>query len=331
MKLPALITTDLHLTEAPDTEYRWGLFPWINQQIEDRGIESVRILGDLTDAKDNHSAGLTNRIADALRSLKIDDLALIAGNHDWLKRGHEFFRFLNHIPGVRFITSPTEDSSGDRTVMYLPYSKNPAEDWSAFKTWEMIDFVFMHQTVTGAVASNGQEMEGEAVPEIKGPKVYSGDIHVPQTIKGVTYIGSPYHVHFGDSFAPRVLLLDRKGREHWLHYPSPKRVMAKVTGLAGLKRMDLAAGDMVKVVVTLAPDERHEWARIRRSCLEYLTDREIQVFGIAMRGQESAKRLRGTSPLTQPQKSPYGVIFDYCQRFELGGDAFDAAMDILES
>ncbi|HWY34909.1 MAG TPA: hypothetical protein VNX68_09695, partial [Nitrosopumilaceae archaeon] len=64
-----LITSDLHLTDKDRDEYRWGLFPWLKQQIISYKPTTLLFLGDTTDAKDRHSAKLTNRIVDCFTDL----------------------------------------------------------------------------------------------------------------------------------------------------------------------------------------------------------------------------------------------------------------------
>lgn len=47
----AIMISDLHLTDSPRDEYRWGLFPWLREQIKVYKIEHLLILGDITDRK----------------------------------------------------------------------------------------------------------------------------------------------------------------------------------------------------------------------------------------------------------------------------------------
>ncbi len=334
MKYPCLVTTDIHLTDHPSTEYRWELFPWINQQVKEHGVKSILMLGDITDAKDNHSNALINRITDSIRALHCDDVKIIAGNHDWLLKGQEALRFLNHIPGLQFITRPTEDSTvayGEQCI-YLPFSKAPGKEWEAID-WANYDYAFMHQTVTGALASNGQRMEGEGVPAMGVRKrVYSGDIHVPQTIGNCTYIGSPYQVHFGDDFEPRVLILERGGKEKWLRMPSPRRIVLKVQGLEelGRKLHDLQEADQVKLRMVLSAADKHQWLAIKRKAVAMLEEGGIIVHGAElMLGQETS-RLE-TERAVRASKSPKEMLLGYVEREELGGAIYDAGMDIMEA
>ena len=328
MRLPALVVTDLHLTDHPSTAYRFGLFPWINEQIIKHNVKTVNILGDITDAKDNHAASLVNKVAESICSIDCDRVNVLAGNHDWRLKGEEFFRFLNMVPGIRFITSPWEDEDKQNMAMYLPYTKTPAKDWAGFD-FSHYRFLFMHQTISGAIASNGEAMEGEELPKLDAANVYSGDIHVPQVIKGVTYIGSPYHVHFGDDFKPRALLLDRVGREQWLHFPAPRRIVVKVASLADLRRLEnLSPDDQVKVRMQLDESDKHAWLRIKREAVKYLEDKGIYVHGIELEVKKSTKRV--VIGKVQTTVTPRQALLDYVDAEDLGGLTLDAGLDIME-
>lgn len=332
MKYPCLITTDIHLVDSPAAEYRWELFPWINQKVKEFGVKSIRLLGDLTDAKDNHPASLVNRIVSSIQALHTDDLMILSGNHDWLLKGNEFFRFLNHLPNVDFITRPTEDQAlgyQDHIIM-LPFTKTPAKDWENID-WGHYDYAFMHQTISGARASNGQIMDGEGVPPMPVRKrVYSGDIHVPQTIGNCTYIGSPYHVHFGDDFSPRVLILDKGGRETWIQMPSPRRIVLRASGLQELKRAELDEGDQVKLRMVLSAAEKHSWSRIKREATAILEGKGVVVHGVELEVDKEDQGLEITSRRDREALSPEQLVRRFVEREELGGAAYDSALDAME-
>lgn len=338
MRLPALLTADLHLVAEPACEYRWQLFKWLHPIIKEERVKTLCILGDLVDRKDNHPAVLVNRIADELRWLVKDtgvEVNVLAGNHDWLKEGEEFFRFLRHIPGINYITEPWEhpDTKGPLS-MFLPFTKDPNAAWKDLGYMEAYEYVFMHQTIKGAIASNGERMSaGESFPDIFDGvgKVYSGDIHVPQIIGSVEYVGSPYHVHFGDNFKPRVVLLEVNGNPVDLHIPDmPKRVTLEATSMAQLKSFYWQRGDQAKIRLKLRPEERHEWSAFRREAAAWLRSRDVYVHGIELialggDGQRithnRARRLSGMSPADALQR--------YVEDEELGGDAFETGMRLL--
>lgn len=291
------------------------------------------VLGDVTDAKDEHSAALVNRVVSSFNSLVCDDVRILCGNHDWLRQGQEFFKFLNLLPHVQFITEPTEDDEACGPLsIFMPYSKTPAKDWKDYN-FGMFDMMFMHQTIKGAVASNGQAMEGEALPALDAARVYSGDIHVPQIKSGITYVGSPYHVHVGDDFTPRCLLIDKDWKETSLYFPSIKRVALNVTSVSELRKTKLSAGDQVRVRVELAESDKHGWAEVRKKCMRILEDKGVCVLGVELCLKQSKARLGGAGKASEGvlQQTPDAVVYSYVQTHELGGDLYQAAAEIMES
>ena len=268
MKLPAIVVSDLHLTAHPRDAYRWDLFPWLLKQAAEYRARTLLITGDLTDAKDYHGAELVNKTVAAIVSARqvFEEVLILPGNHDYLREGHHFFAFLSHLPGVTMATRPLDTSSRGEACLLLPHTKRPAHDWADFD-FSHYRHVFMHQTVSGSKASNGQLMAGESLPEglvRDAGKVWSGDIHVPQIIAGVEYIGSPYHVHFGDDFKPRALLLESRMRWESLHMKSPRRLSVTIGAASELKRLGLQPGDHLKVSLEMGTATAHQWKQERQ-------------------------------------------------------------------
>jgi len=317
-------------------EYRWTLFDWLIPTCREEKVKTLMILGDLTDAKDNHSAELVNRIVfnitRLLRDLPGLEIKILVGNHDWLKQGQEYFRFLNNIKGVQYITKPTEDpDTKGPSAFYLPYSKSPAKDWAGLD-FSHYEFLFMHQTIKGSVSSNGQEMEGEDLPDLSAAgKIYSGDIHVPQIINGIEYVGSPYHVHFGDAFKPRCVLLERGGRPVDLHFETISRVTVQVKSMRELKKLSLKAGDQVKLRIELTEAEKHDWSRMRRLATDWLKAEKVEVCGVELVVDKSDRRLVAGEPGATPEHSPAESVERFITAEELGGEALITALEVIES
>lgn len=338
MKLPAIVTGDLHLTSNPRDAYRWGLIPWLLGQAKDTKAKTLAILGDLTDAKDYHPAKLVNDLVTAFQILRggfFEEIVVLEGNHDYLKGGEVFFQFLNEFPGVSFHTHVQEDTNSPCAALWLPYSKTPGkyQDVEQTPDFSRFDYVFMHQTADGAVASNGQVLEGELrrrFPTQPQEKLYSGDIHVPQIIGDVEYVGSPYHVHFGDKFKPRVVLIEEVGVETDLHFKTIQRVTAKVNSVAELEGYDLKAGDQVKVRLDLSPSERHDWDRLKREVMDFCKRREIYVQGIELLTPKTRRRLLSNARTVAPTHSPEDIVSHFVRQEDLGGEMLDVGLEILE-
>jgi hypothetical protein len=174
-------------------------------------------------------------------------------------------------------------------------------------------------------------MEGEELPALNAGKVYSGDIHVPQVIKGVEYVGSPYHVHFGDNFRPRAVLLEHGGRAVDLHFKTIRRVALTVTGIKDLQKQTLQQSDQVKLTIELSEAEKHDWQKIKRGALDLLQRMGVEVHGLKLAVRKSTRRLLVESNSVTPSYSPAEAVQRFIEAEELGGEALDIAMEVLES
>lgn len=344
MRLPALAVSDLHLTANPRDSYRWDLFPWLVDTCARYSVKTLLILGDLTDAKDYHSAELVNQVTEAMAGFKttevdstVEKIYILMGNHDYLKTGLPFFNFLNHLPYVEFITEPTLRISEYSQVMFLPHTKTPTKDWAGL-SFKGVDMVFMHQTVTGAVAASGQELDGELGNELKpslrgllgSARIYSGDIHQPQIIGDVEYVGSPYPVHFGDSkVVPyRAVLFDQDMKAHDLFHKNIHRLSIR-GNLDHLLDQPIRKGDQYKLTLRLAPGEKHQWADKRRQLEQYYKGLGAEVLSLKL--ISSSDRV----PLLQGRRhkleshSEEDLILKHVQKEDLGAYIYEIAMEVL--
>lgn len=332
MELPCVIASDLHLTSNPADEYRWGLFPWLAGELKAESARTLLLLGDLTDAKDYHGAELVNRVVASIEMVRkvVPRVVILMGNHDLLRAGHMYFNFLRSMPGVEVVTTPTEDSEGELSY-FLPFTRAPARDWAGMDL-SHYGYVFMHQTIKGAVASNGQVMDGEDLPDMSAAgKVYSGDIHVPQVIGAVEYVGSPYHVHFGDSFVPRCVVIDNDRRAFDLHYPSPQRRMLNVVSIADLtaELLLLKPGDQVKVRMTLSEAEVPGWKAIAAEARAQCAAMKVNLVSLELRVSKERKRVApGDRPVSD--FDPAKAVYRFVEEGGLGGELLDTALDIIE-
>lgn len=330
MKLPAVLASDLHLTANPLDEYRWGLFPWLERELVAERAETLVLLGDITDSKDYHPAQLVNRLVRAVASVSrvVPRTVILRGNHDYLKDGHTFFEFLSALPGVEVVTRPTEDLSDGAAAMFLPHTRTPASDWRGMD-FSHYDYLFMHQTVRGAVAGNGQRMGGEELPPLDAGRVWSGDIHVPQRVGPVEYVGSPYHVHFGDDFRSRCVVIERGGRTSDIRFPSPRRVSVRVSDADGVRAARLSPGDQVKARVRLAESEKHAWRRVRDEVAAAVAERGAALCGLELEVERERRRVRAGE--RHGALTPEEALARFVGADALGGELLDAGLEILEA
>lgn len=320
-----LITTDLHLTANPRDEYRWRLFPWLEELLNKipHSVRDLFILGDITDAKDGHNSLLVNRIVDTLvhlyRVSGLTTIWILLGNHDGIDPNCPYFRFLSHFPYIRFIHKPTEVELGNRDYLLLPHSRNPEEDWKGLN-FKFYNFILMHNTVTGAVAESGQPLNGvhRAWFHAVQGKVLSGDVHVPQTVGNVEYVGAPYHVHFGDLFEPRIVVYLDNIRQPDPHPKNLSRHTVTVRSAEELRKLQCAPGDQIKVRLALSKSEYTDWQKRKREIQSVCKDLQLELCAVEL-ARSSRQPLVRAQQLIPPSSSPQEALKRFCTREKIDG------------
>ena len=261
-----IITADIHLTDKPSDLYRWDLFPWLIKQVD--GDKTLAILGDLTDAKDRHSAKLVNRLTYAMQDLSraFDMVLFVKGNHDYVDKDNPFFGYLRTLDNVHVIaTEPAAFEINGRIVLAVPNSVDFAAEYEGYP-WNDYNVVLTHQTYDGCITENGTRLGGVPPSIFKGfkGKVWSGDIHAPQKVGPVIeYVGAPYRVRFGDRFQPRVVQYAvATKRTLDLKYSCPSKHVVTIGNIADIYKPEhraMKAGDQVKVRVLLKRADYAGW------------------------------------------------------------------------
>jgi UDP-2,3-diacylglucosamine pyrophosphatase LpxH len=279
--MSVIFTADLHLNHKPLDEYRWEIFRWLRSQTADELI----IGGDLTDAKDHHPSILVNRLYKELTDLSLHykRVIILKGNHDYFDPKHPFFEFVGSDTGkINYIKEPRVIDLSIGRATLIP----AGEKWGGFKLHEF-PFVFTHATFSGAKAENGTILTGvdPAVLDDYNGIVYSGDIHVPQELRGgkIIYVGAPYHTRFGDSFKPRVLEITNRDDSD-LYFPAPRKVILTITKPEHLFAEDVdqdaSKGDHVKVRVLLHRAEYVKWKEYKEIVRNIAEDKGWLLFSI---------------------------------------------------
>jgi predicted phosphodiesterase len=233
------LTADWHLRISPDTEYRWNVFDFVRSAARRTGAGVIVVLGDIGDQKDRHDATMTNRTASEFRKLAEEfTVIVVKGNHDYINEREPFFGFLEGTSSsLRFISKPTALNLGGLRTVILPHQhgglahKMP----NLCPNGKAYDLVLVHQTFTGVVACNGESLKGTSAgvlskKRVGSARVYSGDIHNPQRVGNVQYVGAPYHVAFGDNYEGRVLFIDHGVETPIYNRAAPKKHTLRLTG-----------------------------------------------------------------------------------------------------
>jgi hypothetical protein len=279
----ALLLTDLHLTDNPLEEYRWSIFPLVIGACLRYEVTHVYILGDLTDRNDRHKGVLVNRVLNALADLVIETgvtVNILAGNHD-APLGLEpyFWKFLDYLPRVYYITESILLRNG---VWVLPFSKTPSEDWANLELYKA-KAILMHQTLTGAVLNDYVIEHGDKLPIMpRGVPIYSGDVHRPQIIRGVNYIGAPYPVKFDEGWRNQLVLIEQGDWKNPKYLPI-RIIRRGILDLIEVPRSwgdKFIAGDQVRIRYHLAASKMQSWPTIEQEVRDSCAAHKIQLVSI---------------------------------------------------
>jgi hypothetical protein len=291
----------------------------------DQSFQNLVILGDLTEEKDYHSSRLVNRIVEELTAIAQEGIQVhvLKGNHDYAESANPFFFFLAHFPNCHYYSDTRLVEIGNTRWAFFPHSREPV--WSdARQLREVgIDFVGCHQVFSGARSESGREMLGLSTRPLEGAgKVWAGDIHVPQQVGPVEYVGSPYPIHFGDEFEPRVILID--GTKYWNLYPP--YIQKLVLRITDPEQLDFCtswkAGDQVKVELTLCRSEFGCWDKYRKKIQRICKSNELVLRGIELK-EKKRERLSLIAPINMP-RVPMDQFETYVQQMSI--DASDAVV-----
>lgn len=249
--MTTLILADPHFSANPRDAYRLEfLHKRLPEMLLTYKVTQTYILGDVCEAKDEHSAYLVNQVVDGIAKIHFHaPVTMLMGNHDYLQQGEPFFRFMRNVPGLRYISKPVLRKHGH---MFLPFTRDPKKDWASLSP-EGVERIFTHMTFEGATGGFGHKLEGPKLSLLPDVPIISGDVHVPQKIDNLTYVGAPYTVDFGDDYIGRVLLL-KDDRMSAVVVGGPQKRIVRAPNMAGCKR-----GDIVRVEVPIKAAEYSRW------------------------------------------------------------------------
>jgi DNA repair exonuclease SbcCD nuclease subunit len=269
--MTTLVTGDLHFSANPLNAYRDAFIDWLCDRIEKRGVSDLIILGDLTDAKDEHGAELVNRVVGYLRELSFHcSIYIETGNHDYVSQQSPFFEFVQYLSNIHWFDMPTEEEFSDiGNCLFLPHTNDWAKKWPpALK--KKYDCVFTHCTVQGATGGFGHKLSGIPASLFDNQKwVISGDVHYPQEFDKFLYVGAPYTINFGDDYKGRVIEIE-SGKWEGIPVKLPqKRLLVTSSIRELLLKHALMKGDIVKVEYNLKQREQGRWYDIKAEIKEW--------------------------------------------------------------
>jgi DNA repair exonuclease SbcCD nuclease subunit len=339
-----LVTADLHLNNLPRDKYRHDFQKELRALIKKHGVHTCLLLGDLADEKDFHPAQLVNQMVDHIyRLAQLVPVIITKGNHDYTSLANTpFFAFLRRVEGVYWLGEPTlgkelenlppASSTALAKALFLPHSPDPARDWASVPL-KGHDWIFAHNTFAGAISDSGAVMSGTPTSIFpKDAKVISGDIHTPQVVGPVTYVGSPYRVDFGDDFDPRVLLI-KGDKLNSVLCDGPRKQLIEVHAhelikLHTKKVMDnLAEGDILKVRIELDTGDYAHWGEMKEKIREWAIKHKFVLHLVQPSTQR--KGMAKKAVVRQSPKSDAQLLTSYGKQKGLDDATLEVGLEII--
>ena len=325
MARPTLVTADLHISPNRRDAYRYTfLEQTLPQLLEEYSVSRIIICGDLTEAKSGHSAELVNRLVDALAALaERAPIYLLKGNHDYLSEDVPFFRYTQHLPRTRWINEPTQlKLRGLGSCLFLPHTRDLA-DWVDFM--DGYDWFFCHQPFGGAVNETGAKLSGDPPPFSASARVVSGDIHGPQRVGPVTYVGAPYLIDAGDDYEPRVLLLEGV-KMRSIPVPGPQKRLVVLRG-RDEEYPKVAPGDVVKIRIEPPAGNQTPRAEWRAQARRWAEAAGVELYAVEVIAPKAAP---SRADRNRHRASDADLVRAYAKKMRKGKSTISAGLQLME-
>ena len=224
------------------------LIPTLKKRIQPGDI--IVHLGDLFDNRNVIPINLLNYGMDVVEELsKIAHTHIIIGNHDlWSKSASEInsIRPFRYIPNVTIYDKVTKMEWNGKKILMMPYIENRIEQIKNIDENRDCDYLFCHSDLNGcrmhltSVAhKNSDKIDIENFSAFKG--VYSGHIHLVQTNKNFTFVGSIFQMDrndYGDQKGIFVINVDDETEEFIPNNVSPVFKKVRVTDEDGVQTLE---------------------------------------------------------------------------------------------
>jgi len=328
-----LIASDLHLTDAPRDAYRNNIFDHLAEQSEAYNATDIFILGDITDRKDNHSGAFINFLMRQFVQLYDRTQArihILQGNHDYTDPENPTLFFLSRLKGVDIhwyapsLLHPIGTAKSGESFVMFPFCRSVDDFKATLDRVPKAEYAaaFFHQTFHSAKASSGIEMDGipvELIYSIDACRYFAGDIHVPQMIGRLEYVGSPYQVRFGDEFVGRIIAYDVDAdKVVSLRTPTIRKHTLNISNPSELANCRIAAGNHVKIRMTMSRAEMADWKTTEAAIVAAAKEHGWELYGVEVAENGI------TSPVVEVDKTasndPQVVFDEFCKSQSVDGD-----------
>ena len=169
--------------------------------------DKLLLLGDLFDNRNSIDMRAINIVVELFEEIsKIIECHILLGNHDQRMMNDPTINSvatIRNIDNVFVYEEPTQITFGDKTALMLPWVSGKNTEKTILDRYSGKDLLFCHSDLNGCRTQvNPTRPPSKAILDIDDfsgyKRVYSGHIHIVQTIQNFTFVGSPYHLDRND-------------------------------------------------------------------------------------------------------------------------------------
>ena len=324
-----LLVGDTHFVDSPLDFYRWEIFDVLKKSSIEHQIDFILFLGDTIDRKDKHTAKLVYRFIDELTDLKFEtqtEVAILSGNHDKPVEGPYYWQFLSKF-NIPYITTP--QLLHDH-IWLLPYSHSPISDWEGLDISSK-HTIMMHQTIAGAMIECDRVLtSAHKLPKLPTKMIFSGDVHRPQTVGDVIYVGTPHPIKFSESWANRIILIKNSDFSNpidiWLD--GMQRQILKISSFDELNELELPDKIQIKLQYILKSDQLGNWAVTQQKIRQWAEEKKINL--VSLETQLEGRGIQTEDHESLEIMSSDEIIREFGKQENLPDDVVNIGIELLK-
>jgi len=211
-----LLIGDIHLGMSfPNNYDKWFsitkeyfenfLIPFAKENLNKNDI--IVQLGDLFDNRNYIPIDILNYGLKILEELSsICPIHVLVGNHDMYHKSSGDINSINmfkYIPNVFIYDSPEKIFFNKKSILMMPYIDKKEKQIDILKEYSGCDYLFCHSDLNGARmhlnSSGHKNLNKPDADDFKGYGIIkTGHIHIRQTIKNITFVGSIFQMDRND-------------------------------------------------------------------------------------------------------------------------------------
>ena len=246
---------------------------WLKSNLKDRNIKDIIFCGDLLHYRDEIAVNTIQITSEFLNLLKDFNIIMIPGNHDCYFKNNSSVHSLSILKGYKNITvldKPTSEVFFGKTLTFAPWGTSVTEIPKS-------DIVFGHFEIATFKLNETKICEHGMTSENLlncAPLIISGHFHTRQereySAGKIVYLGSPYHMDFGDTGQRGFTILDIENNslDFIPNEESPKHIKLPLSFIRG-EHIDINSEIIKNNFIKIIVDEKYEPEEIETITKDY--------------------------------------------------------------